>query len=94
MVIKKRSISFIISDFISANFQKSIKIIKKRHDIIGIKLNDKSEKDLPNIGIIPLQNSETGEKFLDSSNKKVREKFSNEKFLMIKKLKYFFSKTN
>ena len=76
MVIKKRSISFIISDFISANYQKSIKIIKKRHDIIGIKLNDKSEKDLPNIGIIPLQNSETGEKyFLDSSNKKVRKKF-------------------
>ena len=91
MVIKKRSISFIISDFISANYQKSIKIIKKRHDIIGIKLNDKSEKDLPNIGIIPLQNSETGEKyFLDSSNKKVREKFSNEKIFNDQKIKIFF----
>ena len=91
MVIKKRSISFIISDFISANYQKSIKIIKKRHDIIGIKLNDKSEKDLPNIGLIPLQNSETGEKyFLDSSNKKVREKFSNEKIFNDQKVKIFF----
>ncbi|MAW31690.1 MAG: DUF58 domain-containing protein [Flavobacteriales bacterium] len=91
MVIKKRSISFIISDFISANYQKSIKIIKKRHDIIGIKLNDKSEKYLPNIGIIPLQNSETGEKyFLDSSNKKVREKFLNEKIFNDQKIKIFF----
>jgi uncharacterized protein (DUF58 family) len=91
MVIKKRSISFIISDFISANYQKSIKIIKKRHDIIGIKLNDKSEQDLPNIGLIPLQNSETGEKyFLDSSNKKVREKFSNEKIFNDQKIKIFF----
>ena len=91
MVIKKRSISFIISDFISTNYQKSIKIIKKRHDIIGIKLNDKSEKDLPNIGLIPLQNSETGEKyFLDSSNKKVREKFSNEKIFNDQKIKIFF----
>ena len=91
MVIKKRSISFIISDFISTNYQKSIKIIKKRHDIIGIKLNDKSEKDLPNIGLIPPQNSETGEKyFLDSSNKKVREKFSNEKIFNDQKIKIFF----
>ena len=91
MVIKKRSISFIISDFISTNYQKSIKIIKKRHDIIGIKLNDKSEQDLPNIGLIPLQNPETGEKyFLDSSNKKVREKFSNEKIFNDQKIKIFF----
>ena len=54
-VIKKRSISFIMSDFINTNHEKSIKIIKKRKDIIGKKVNDKTEKVLPNIGIIPLK---------------------------------------
>ena len=53
-----------MSDFINTNHEKSIKIIKKRHDIIGIKVNDKTEKKvLPNIGIIPLKNSESEKYF-------------------------------
>ena len=90
-VIKKRSISFILSDFINTNHEKSIKIIKKRHDIIGIKVNDKTEKVLPNIGLIPLKNSESGEIFfLDSSNKKIRNDFSNQKAINDQEIQIFF----
>lgn len=90
-VIKKRSISFILSDFMNANYKKTIRIIKKRHDIIGIKINDNAEKNMPNVGVIPLQDAET-EKifFLDTSNKKVRENFRNNKIINDQKIKVFF----
>ena len=53
-VIKKRSICFILSDFISPAFDKPLKIASKKHDIIGVRIHDKREDNLPNIGLIPI----------------------------------------
>lgn len=75
-VIKKRSICFIISDFISPNFERPLKIVAKKHDVIAIKINDKREETLPNIGIIPIQDSESNKILhVDSSSKRVRDTF-------------------
>ena len=75
-VVKKRSICFIISDFISPNFEKPLKIAAKKHDIIALRIHDKREEELPNIGIIPMQDAETNEIiYVDTSSRKIRDNF-------------------
>ncbi len=79
-VIKKRSIAFILSDFISPDFKQSLQIAKKRHDIIGVQVYDQRDKELPNIGLVKVQDSESGQEiWLDTSMNNLR-KFYNERF--------------
>ncbi len=52
--IKKRSVIFIISDFIDEGYTQNLKALGKRHDVVVIQINDKREKDIPNLGIIPV----------------------------------------
>jgi uncharacterized protein (DUF58 family) len=60
-VIKKRAIVFVISDFMTSDFQKPLQIASKKHDVTGIRIYDTREKSLPNVGIIQMQDAETGE---------------------------------
>ena len=72
-VIKKRAICFIISDFMDNNFEKSLKIAKNKHDIIGLNINDEREKKLVNVGMIKVIDSETRIiRWIDTSDKKNR----------------------
>ncbi|MBE50989.1 MAG: DUF58 domain-containing protein [Flavobacteriales bacterium] len=73
-IIKKRAICFIISDFIdNSNYEKPIRIAKKRHDLIAIKINDKLEKKIPNIGLLEIEDSESNERMIiDTSDKTQR----------------------
>lgn len=77
---KKRSICFVISDFISDdNFLESMKIAKRKHDIIALKINDPSENELPNIGMIELFHAETGKKtWVNTALPEVRRKLASE----------------
>ncbi|MFN8337823.1 MAG: DUF58 domain-containing protein [Saprospiraceae bacterium] len=71
---KKRSIAFILSDFKSSNYEQSLAIAAKKHDIIGIKFNDGREKQLPDAGLIYLQDAESDErKLVDTSHPIVRQ---------------------
>lgn len=75
---KKRSITFILSDFKSNNYEQSLAIAAKKHDIIGIKFNDHREKQLPDVGLIYMQDAESGErKLVDSSDPIVRQSWKN-----------------
>ncbi|MEC7864051.1 MAG: DUF58 domain-containing protein [Bacteroidota bacterium] len=90
-VIKKRSICFILSDFMSSTFEKPLKITSKKHDLVGVRIYDKRENSLPDIGLIPLQDAETEEMILvDTSNKKVREDFAKNRLEKITALKKLF----
>ena len=60
-VIKKRAIVFVISDFMTSDFQKPLQIASKKHDVTGIRIYDTREKTLPDVGIIQMQDAETGE---------------------------------
>ena len=72
-MIKKRSIAFLISDFLDDGFEKSIKIARKKHDLVALRVFDEREKNIPNIGIAQLKDSETGEiKWVNTSSKKNR----------------------
>lgn len=76
--IKKRSIVFVISDFIAKDFSDSLKITSKKHDTVAIQIYDQRESELPNIGLLYAQDSETGNSTLiDSSKKVVRENYKN-----------------
>jgi len=76
--IKRRSIAFLISDFIGGDFEESIKIARKKHDIVSIWVYDNRETELPPVGLIKLKDAETGEeKWVDSSSRYLRESYRN-----------------
>jgi len=86
-VIKKRAIVFLMSDFISPDFENPLRIATKRHDLIAVKLFDDKEFTLPNIGLINVVDSETGETmWIDTSDKKTIRKFEDERADFTKKL--------
>ena len=67
--IKKRSIVFLLSDFMDSGFEKILRIVGKRHDLIGVVLNDKREEEIPKVGVVRFTDSETGqERWIDTSN--------------------------
>ena len=77
-VIKKRSILFIISDFFTENnFEKQFKILKNKHDVIAININDIRESTIPDVGYIELEDEETGEQILlDTSDEEFRNSYT------------------
>jgi len=76
--IKRKSIVFVISDFIDySEYLKPLKILRKNHDIIALKITDPREKEIPDIGMIELEDEETGEQILvDTSDEKFRNSYS------------------
>lgn len=75
---KKRTIVFCLSDFITDGYESALNIASRRHDIVGIHIYDQSERKLPNAGLIRIKDAETGkERVIDTSLKRVREKYDN-----------------
>jgi uncharacterized protein (DUF58 family) len=75
--IKKRSIAFLISDFLTEGYDSDLKIAAKKHDLIAVHLFDPRETDLPEMGLIHLMDAESGKKlWVDSSNQQVRKTYS------------------
>ncbi len=76
-VIKKRSIAFVISDFMAADFADALKIANKKHDLVALRIYDKRENELPDVGLIKIVDAESGTlRWIDSSDKKVRVHFA------------------
>ncbi|MBN2214240.1 MAG: DUF58 domain-containing protein [Bacteroidales bacterium] len=76
--IKKRSIVFLISDFMDHNFEDALRIAAKRHDLVGLRIYDIRETELPDIGLINIVDAETGEKMLvDTSSSYTRNSYRN-----------------
>jgi len=77
-VIKKRCTTFVLSDFIDKNFDDAIRIANKKHDLIAVRIYDKRETEIPNVGLIQVKNAETGKKmWVDTADQKVRRNFMN-----------------
>jgi len=75
-VNKKRSIVFILSDFLTEGYETPLRISSKKHDVIGVHIFDQAEYKLPNIGLIPFEDSETGKrKILDTSSSVTRKNY-------------------
>lgn len=78
---RQRSIAFILSDFMDANYQDALRVAGRRHDLIGIKLYDKMDRNLPSLGMLRVEDAETGQqKWVDSSNAYVQFEYEKEFF--------------
>lgn len=77
-VLKKRSIVFMLSDFMDKGYKDVLSIAKRRHDFVGIHLYDPRETEMPNIGLARMVDAETGQKlWIDTNRKAVRRAFSD-----------------
>lgn len=77
-VIKKRSICFLLSDFIAADYQAPLKIAARRHDVVGVQVYDRRERELPNVGLIRALDAEAQlTRWLDTNAAEVRTAYSN-----------------
>ena len=76
-VMKKKAIVFMLSDFVADDYKQTLKIAAGKHDITGIRVFDKHEAEIPNIGMVQMQDEETGELILvNTASKKVRKNYS------------------
>ena len=76
-LVKKRSICFILSDFLSMGYESALRIAARRHDVIGLNVIDPREEELPSVGLLRAQDSETGEiRWIDTSSRRLREEYS------------------
>ena len=77
--IKKRSIGFLLTDFKTKDkkeLEKALKITNSRHDLVALKVTDKREQEMPNVGFVNLNDSETGEKrWVNTGSKKLRKNY-------------------
>jgi uncharacterized protein (DUF58 family) len=77
-VIKRRSLVFVVSDFISApGWAKPLALLARRHEVVAVRLYDPLEMELPDIGLFVMQDAETGEQlFIDTNDKGFRRRFA------------------
>ncbi|MNJ96703.1 hypothetical protein D3C87_144330 [compost metagenome] len=75
-VLKKRATIFIFSDFMDENFDQSLRLLGRKHDVVACVVNDAAEYNLPDMGVIEVQDAETGEILtVDTSSKGFREEY-------------------
>ncbi|PKN72737.1 MAG: DUF58 domain-containing protein [Candidatus Cloacimonetes bacterium HGW-Cloacimonetes-3] len=92
-MLRKRCIIFVISDWIDTGFEKPLKILAQKHDLIAMQILDKCELELPDAGILRLHDPETGqETWVNSSDPKLRNAYKNMVQKQQTELKSFFRK--
>ena len=92
-IIKKKSISFLISDFNQHTFESALNIANKKHDMVCIRVFDNREMAIPPMGILKFSDAETGEVFwIDTSSERVQDKIRSWNLQHEAKLKRIFAK--
>ncbi len=75
-VMKKKAIVFMLSDFVDTNYEHALKIVGKKHDLTGIRVYDRRDEALPNLGLVPILDAETGQTTLvNTASKRVRTQY-------------------
>ncbi len=76
-VMKKKAIVFMLSDFVADDYQQTLKIVGGKHDVTGIRVYDRREEEIPNLGMVQMEDEETGELLLvNTGSKKIRSNYS------------------
>ncbi|WP_416445968.1 DUF58 domain-containing protein [Leeuwenhoekiella sp. A16] len=76
-VMKKKAIVFVLSDFIADEYRDTLKIASGKHDITGIRIYDQREEEIPSLGVVQMEDEETGELMLvNTTSKKVRSNYA------------------
>jgi uncharacterized protein (DUF58 family) len=86
-LVKRRCTAFVLSDFMSKDYEASLKVAATRHDIVGMHIYDIRETELPDVGLLPVVDAEGGSmQWVDTSSATVRENYKNR---FLENLKYF-----
>jgi len=76
-VMKKKAIVFVLSDFIASDYERTLKITGNKHDVTGIRVYDEREESIPNLGMVQMQDAETGTlKLVNTQSRKVRNTYA------------------
>lgn len=76
-MMKKKAIVFILSDFLTDEYQHTLKIMGNKHDVTGIRVYDQREEEMPNVGMVQMQDEETGELiWVNTGSKSVRTSYA------------------
>lgn len=90
-VIRKRCVVFLVSDFLGDGYERSMRVLSRRHDLIAVTVSDPRELALPDLGLIELEDAETGELvLLDSGSRRVRDCYADLGQLRMQKLRTGF----
>ncbi|NOX71816.1 MAG: DUF58 domain-containing protein [Candidatus Micrarchaeota archaeon] len=93
-IAKRRGIIFIISDFLAGEFEKPLRILRKKHDVVLVNISDMREEDIPDIGYVVLEDEETGEQVLvNTSDPEFRKAYTRLSKKHAKKLGESFRKS-
>jgi uncharacterized protein (DUF58 family) len=91
---REKSITFILSDFIDNSFEDALKVAGKKHDVVGIKVYDKMEMRLPEIGLVEVEDAETGKHaWIDTNDVSVRQEYQSAFFQHTEYCKTVFLKS-
>lgn len=91
---KKKAIVFMISDFMSENYEQTLKIASKKHDITGVRVYDIREEKIPNLGMVTMLDAETGKiQLIDTGSKTVRMNYEKHYQERVNYFKEIFSKS-
>lgn len=91
--IKKKSIAFVISDFISPDFNDALKIANRKHDVVALRIFDKAEQTLPKMGLLKIKDNETGRIiWVNTNSEQFRKNYSKKSKDFEKKLKDIFNR--
>ena len=95
-IIKKKSTTFLISDFKDPKtYTDALKIANRKHDLIALRINDKHESTLPNVGLIKLKDNETGElMWVDTSDNHFRKQFEINRLKFENELRETFTRSS
>jgi uncharacterized protein (DUF58 family) len=76
-IMKKKAIVFVLSDFITDGYKNTLKIASRKHDVTGIRIYDRHEETIPNLGMVEMEDEETGELMLvNTGSKAVRANYN------------------
>lgn len=76
-MLRKQAIIFVLSDFMADEYDRSLKILGRKHDVTGIRVFDKREKEMPNLGMVQMQDAESGELMLvNTGSSRVRKNYA------------------
>lgn len=93
-VVKKKSIAFLVSDFMSSGYKDALSIASRKHDLIGLHIYDQREAQLPDVGLMKVVDAETGrEVWVDTSNKQLRDTYAKNFAVNLKNTKELFGKS-
>ncbi len=89
-----KSIAFVMSDFIDENYEEKLRVMSSRHDVIGLKIYDKMDMQLPDVGMLEVEDLETGKsQWLNTSDPLVRHAYQQNFFKQSEQCKNIFKKS-